>query len=267
MNNARSASTIGVATWAISCGLVCLVMTHPGFALAAPTLTGQASTPALVGGSLTDTATLAGGANPTGSITFSLFAGAYGAGRNSSGCQGAAIFTSTTTVTGNGSYTSGAFSPLASEIYSWTASYSGDPNNSPVATGCLDFGGSETVFVPQYCAPQPCPAATATCGSLGNGAVNTAVNTVSESEEACTGTSASTTVNTITMIGPDTVCYGANRTESCSIVAGGQDINTNVEVVSVNTVAVPTLSIWGFVALAVVLGALTLRRLRVRADS
>jgi hypothetical protein len=51
--------------------------------------------------------------------------------------------------------------------------------------------------------------------------------------------------------------------ESCSIVAGGQDIDTLLTEVIGNTVAIPTLSIWGLGALVVGLGALALRRLRV----
>ena len=67
-----------------------------------PTLTTSASQG---GPSYTDTATLAGGTSPTGTITFNLF------GPNDATCTGAPLFTSTVTVTGNGQHTSAAFTP------------------------------------------------------------------------------------------------------------------------------------------------------------
>jgi hypothetical protein len=72
---------------------------------------------------LTDSATLSGGFNPTGSITFTLF-------RN-----GTLVDTETVTVNhGNGTYTTptGFTLPTSGVVtgtYQWDASYSGDPNN------------------------------------------------------------------------------------------------------------------------------------------
>ena len=61
----------------------------------------HASAPVAAGGTITDTATLSGGVNPTGTITFTLF------GPNNPTCTGPAIFTSTVPVNaGNGNYTS-----------------------------------------------------------------------------------------------------------------------------------------------------------------
>ncbi|HYV35475.1 MAG TPA: SdrD B-like domain-containing protein [Gemmataceae bacterium] len=89
---------------------------------------------AFVGGTtkLTDSATLSGGSNPTGTITFYLFApGVTPNGTNSNN-----VYTDTVTVSGNGTYSTnvgnnpGGYTPLATGTYQWVAIYSGDSNNS-----------------------------------------------------------------------------------------------------------------------------------------
>ncbi len=98
-----------------------------------PTIVTHASAPVTVGGTITDTATLAGGANPTGTITFQVF------GPDNNTCTGTPIFTSTKTVAGNGDYTSAPFTVPAVGAYRFVATYSGDANNSPAGpTACLD---------------------------------------------------------------------------------------------------------------------------------
>ena len=88
---------------------------------------------------LTDSAVLAGGADPTGTITFTLFF-------NRGATPGD---TETVTVSGNGTYTTptGFTLPTTGAVpgtYQWNASYSGDANNSPVS----DIGSvKERVFV------------------------------------------------------------------------------------------------------------------------
>ncbi|HVF71788.1 MAG TPA: choice-of-anchor Q domain-containing protein, partial [Chthoniobacterales bacterium] len=74
---------------------------------ATPTLTTQASATTAVGGTISDTANLSGGVAPTGTITFKAY------GPDDTNCGGAAVFTSVVTVTGNGTYNSGNFSPTA----------------------------------------------------------------------------------------------------------------------------------------------------------
>ena len=70
-----------------------------------PTISTVASANITIGGSISDTATLAGGFNPTGTITFQLY------GPNDATCTNRPIFTTTKAVNGNGSYTSAAFTP------------------------------------------------------------------------------------------------------------------------------------------------------------
>ena len=105
------------------------------------TLTITNSTPSSValGGSVSDTAVLAGGSNPTGTLTFQLF------GPGNGDCSGTPIFTSSVTVAGNGSYTSAAFTPSAPGTYRWVVIYSGDANNAAVTTLCSDPNAVFTV--------------------------------------------------------------------------------------------------------------------------
>jgi hypothetical protein len=93
-----------------------------------------------LGAAISDTATLSGGTNPTGQITFNLY------GPNDATCSSAAIFTSTVTVAGNGSYGSTpAFTPTAVGTYRWIANYSGDANNNATTNACN--GANENVVV------------------------------------------------------------------------------------------------------------------------
>src|SRR5262249_13752116 len=74
---------------------------------------------------ITDTATLSGGFNPTGTITFTLF---YNGGTTP-------VDTETVTVSGNGAFTTptGFTLPTTGPVtgtYQWDATYSGDTNNA-----------------------------------------------------------------------------------------------------------------------------------------
>src|SRR5712691_2747348 len=101
---------------------------------ATPTLSGQA-TPGTAGGTLSDQATLAGGASATGSILFSLYADTT--------CAGTSVATASAGINGDGTYTSGNLPVAAAGTYTWVASYSGDTANNPAATPC----GAQTVSV------------------------------------------------------------------------------------------------------------------------
>jgi hypothetical protein len=103
-----------------------------------PALTTQASAGVSVGGAIHDTASLSGGSNPTGSITFRLYDNAT--------CSGTPVYTSPgVAVNGNGDYASPDFTSTAAGSYHWVASYSGDGNNQAVSNACGD--ASETVTV------------------------------------------------------------------------------------------------------------------------
>lgn len=86
-----------------------------------------------LGGSIRDTAILAGGVNPTGTITFAVF------GPDNATCAGTAASTSTRPVNGNGSYISEPYTPTATGKYRFVATYGGDANNSAAGpTACND---------------------------------------------------------------------------------------------------------------------------------
>jgi subtilisin-like proprotein convertase family protein len=104
----------------------CLTFTA---AKATPTIATQASAGGPVGTSVTDTATVSGGAAPTGTVTFNLY------GPNDATCAGAPVFTSTVALAGS-TATSGSFAPTVPGTYRWTAVYNGDANNDPATSPC-----------------------------------------------------------------------------------------------------------------------------------
>jgi hypothetical protein len=94
------------------------------------TLTAQSATNNTVGKPLTATASISNGANPKGQITFEAFSPA------DPNCSGAAAFSTTANVVGNGSYLSAAFVPARVGTFRWTVGYSGDANHAPATTPC-----------------------------------------------------------------------------------------------------------------------------------
>ena len=102
-------------------------------------LTTTASGPVGAGGQIFDTAVLAGGLNPTGTITFFVY------GPTDQFCS-TPLATSTATVNGNGTYQSAPFTANTPGVYKWRASYDGDANNLGVSiTACLDPNEASTV--------------------------------------------------------------------------------------------------------------------------
>ncbi len=73
-----------------------------------------------------------------GTVTFSLYGPSAAAD-----CSGTAVFDQTVTGSGSGSYTSPSFTPAQAGTYWWTASYSGDADTTPAASGC----GTESVTI------------------------------------------------------------------------------------------------------------------------
>ncbi|HLO34976.1 MAG TPA: hypothetical protein VK194_02800 [Candidatus Deferrimicrobium sp.] len=106
-----------------------------------PTISTNASPSVVAGGAIHDTATLAGGFNPTGTITFRLY------GPDDATCA-TQIFSSTVTVAGNGDYDSTAFTTATAGTYRWIATYSGDANNAAAAGACNDANENVLVTTP-----------------------------------------------------------------------------------------------------------------------
>ena len=81
---------------------------------------------------LNDSATLSLGTNPGGSILFKLFP------PSDATCSGAASYSETVTVNGNGTYSTNNTTVAATivGVWHWTADYSGDGANQPSSSGC-----------------------------------------------------------------------------------------------------------------------------------
>jgi hypothetical protein len=93
------------------------------------TLTAAAAD-ATVGDPVTAVATIQEGAIPTGQIKFEAFS------PSDTDCSKAAVFSSTTAASGNGSYRSAAFVPTQVGTFRWTVSYAGDASHAKAATDC-----------------------------------------------------------------------------------------------------------------------------------
>ncbi len=92
----------------------------------------RASGGLVVGGTMSDTATISTSSEPTGTISFDLF------GPDATTCTGTPVFTSARTIQGNGSYTSHHFVAATPGVYRWVARYSGDADDPSAATTCDD---------------------------------------------------------------------------------------------------------------------------------
>jgi hypothetical protein len=98
---------------------------------ASPTINTTATpSSAQLGVPVHDSAVLASGNSPGGSITFKLF------GPDDGTCGNPPVMTSTVAVAGNGTYNSANLTPLAPGAYRWTADYTGDANNNAATSGC-----------------------------------------------------------------------------------------------------------------------------------
>ena len=110
---------------------------------AAPSISTQASAGNLLGAPVWDVATLAGGATPTGTVTFRLF---------SEGTCATLVFTSTNNLSGS-TATSDSYTPTAAGTYYWTAVYNGDGNNLTATSACQAAG--ESVVISPFAPPPP----------------------------------------------------------------------------------------------------------------
>jgi hypothetical protein len=117
-----------------------------------------------VNDALNDKATLTGGFNPTGTITFELFS------PSDPSCSGTPVYSEDVTVNGNGDYVAtggGTGSNVASSAgtWNWVASYtSGDANNNDVSSAC----GAESMVITQPTNSQITPTNT-TCQQFTGG--------------------------------------------------------------------------------------------------
>lgn len=119
---------------------------------ATPTLTLASATDAKLGEPVNVTATIAGGFDPTGIITFRAY------GPDDTTCAGAPAFESELAKVETGDYESPAFTPSAAGTYRWVASFSGNPFNDAATTDCGAPGSVSTIEAPPvYKCPQARP--------------------------------------------------------------------------------------------------------------
>ncbi len=89
--------------------------------------TSQQSATATVGTSIADTATVSGGDNPTGTVTFNLY--------SNSTASGTPLFTDANVPLVSGVATSSGYTAAATGTDYWVATYNGNANNNPVTSG------------------------------------------------------------------------------------------------------------------------------------
>ncbi|MGB7686214.1 MAG: hypothetical protein WBL45_10595, partial [Solirubrobacterales bacterium] len=106
---------------------------------ASPNLSGTATSGVTVGSTITDEATLTGGFEASGQLTFRAF------GPNNQTCAGTPKYEDTVAVNGDDSYSPSGFAPLPAGLYRWTVEYGGDSNNEPVSLGCGAANQTSTV--------------------------------------------------------------------------------------------------------------------------
>jgi hypothetical protein len=126
MASSVGTSTVGTTSFASGAQPITITPATPG-------LVTQVVDAEVAGGEeVADVATLSGGADPTGTVTFELF------GPDDAECRGAAVAPSTHPVTGAGTYPSTAVTPGGPGAYRFVARYSGDADNAPVSGSCND---------------------------------------------------------------------------------------------------------------------------------
>ena len=106
-----------------------------------PTITTVATSQAAVGETITDTATLSGTFEPTGTLQFQLFAPGPGGP-----CSTLIATLPAQTVTPSVSVYTGSYVTTAPGTLNWVVTYSGDANNAPFVTACGAAGETSVVL-------------------------------------------------------------------------------------------------------------------------
>ncbi|HEX3829703.1 MAG TPA: hypothetical protein VHV82_20775 [Sporichthyaceae bacterium] len=138
---------------------------------AEPTLRGANP---VVGTPIRDTATLAGGFHPTGTITFTLYS-------DPGTCHVSVFHPAAVSVGTNGAATSPSYTPTAAGTYQWIAGYSGDANNNVVAGSCSDTRERVTIGPSGTTNPGTGGSCTRTSGNFGDG--NSGVGNLGEGNQ------------------------------------------------------------------------------------
>jgi len=210
-----------------------------------PTLTTQASGPAILGSAISDTATLSGTANEPGSPVINPTTAGGPAGGTISftafgpnNCTTVAMAAVTRAVSGDGTYPTAtqaavSFTPTAVGTYTFVASYSGDsPNTLGVAaSACPDTTGTETVLVTDTSSVAsaqtwvPNDSATASSGSGTTPLNGTLTITLYESTD-CTGTAVNGQTYSKTLTNASTSDERTLTTNNSTYIVSGTGTHT-----------------------------------------
>jgi hypothetical protein len=136
-----------------------------------PSLSTTATASVTIGDPISDTAHLSNATNDaSGTITFKLYSDAS--------CSTLVTTLTNNSVSGNGDYNSGDYTPGAVGTYYWTASYGGDAKNESVSTSCGDSNESSivgkapsTIITAQQIFPQDSATLSASAGGTPTGSV------------------------------------------------------------------------------------------------
>jgi hypothetical protein len=168
-------------------------------AKASPGMFGTASSNTTVGYTVFDHTNLSGGASPTGTITFRLYA------PGDTSCS-APVFTTSVPVSGTGSDDSSRYTTARAGTYQWTATYNGDANNNPVATAC--GYAPQTVIVAQ-------------AGPVASASVTVSAGTIHGIATLQGGFAPLTGTVTFTVTGPNDVFCGGTVVWSSTVAVNG----------------------------------------------
>lgn len=157
--------------------------------------TAASPTSGIVGISISDSATVSGGFNPTGTVTFALF------GPGDTACSGTNLVSGlagfANVALSGGAASSGAFATSAVGTYNWMATYNGDSNNNAVSSNC----GDEAVVI------RRATPSIVTIRNVGTGPLGTVI---SDTANVGGGFNPTGTV-TFALYGPgDSTCSGTN---------------------------------------------------------
>ncbi len=172
---------------------------------ASPSIATVPSAGGPVGTVLNDTATLSGGASPTGNVTFKLFA------PSDASCSASALYTDTD---GSAPYgTSPGFTSLVAGTYHWTADYAGDANNNATSSPC----SAETVTVTKRSS-----SVTTTIHDVGHNATTSVAVGTGVHDNAVVSGSGPTPTGTISFsIYPSSSCAVASTSSQTVVLVGG----------------------------------------------
>jgi hypothetical protein len=188
--------------------------------------TTQKPATAAAGSAVADEATVTGGDNPGGTVTFNLYDNAT--------CSGTALFTDTETLAG-GTATSASYTATAVGTDYWAATYNGDGANNQVSSGCG--------YAPVTLSGTPCVTDATSGQSYTN--LQDAVNAATAGDTLdITGTCKGTTTigENLTLTGSTanatlddsggqgtvlTIAYGATVTLNTLTITGGNPVGFN----------------------------------------